>query len=156
LFITTPVVPSEKKIVVFDRVKREVVASWPLKEADKNYPMALDQEHRLLFVGCRAPARLLVLNAQSGASVTSIPIGGDVDDVFFDAQRHLLYLSCGEGFIDIFSQETVTSYKRVERVPTRKGARTSVFVPSLNTFILAVPKMEDKEAELRVYSIKNP
>ena len=146
-------VPNEKKIVVFDRAQRKEIASWPLKDAEKNYPMALDEQHHLLFVGCRAPARLLVLDARSGASVTAIPIGGDVDDVFFDAQRHLLYLSCGEGFIDVLSQESANRYKRVEQVPTRKGARTCVFVPSLNLLLLAVPRIENKDAELRVYSI---
>jgi hypothetical protein len=148
-------VPNEKKIVVFDRAQRKEIATWHLKEAEKNFPMALDEEHHLLFVGCRAPARLLVLDARSGATVTSIPIAGDVDDVFFDAQRHLLYLSCGEGFIDVLSQESANSYKCVEQIPTRKGARTCVFVPSLNLLLLAVPRIDNKDAELRVYSVES-
>jgi hypothetical protein len=149
-------VPNEKKIVVFDKTKREAVASWSLKDAEKNYPMALDEQHHLLFVGCRTPARLLVLDTQSGKVITMLTIGGDVDDVFFDAQRHLLYISCGEGFIDVFSQETPNSYRRVEQVPTRAGARTCVLVPSLNMLIVAVPRKGTEGAQLSVYSINNP
>jgi len=149
-------VPNEKKIVVFDKAKRETVASWSVKDADKNYPMALDEQHRLLFVGCRTPARLLVLDTGSGKVISTIPIAGDVDDVFFDAQRHLLYVSCGEGVIDVFSQETPNSYKRVERVPTRTGARTCVLVTSLNMLLVAVPQNGFEDAQLRVYSINNP
>jgi DNA-binding beta-propeller fold protein YncE len=149
-------VPNENKIVVFDKVKRETVASWPVKDAEKNYPMALDEQHHLLFVGCRTPARLLVLNSGTGKLISTIPIGGDVDDIFFDAQRHFLYVSCGEGVIDVFSQETPDSYKRVEQVSTRTGARTCVFVPSLNMLIVAVPRKGTEDAQLRIYSINNP
>jgi DNA-binding beta-propeller fold protein YncE len=149
-------VPNEKKIVVFDKTKQQTTASWPLKDAEKNYPMALDEQHHLLFVGCRTPARLLVLETESGKLISSIPIGGDVDDVFFDTQRHLLYISCGEGVIDVFSQVTPSTYKRVEQVPTRAGARTCILVPSLNMLLLAVPQKANEDAQLRVYSINNP
>jgi DNA-binding beta-propeller fold protein YncE len=148
-------VPNEKKIVVFDKAKRETVASWPVKDAEKNYPMALDEQHHLLFVGCRTPARLLVLDTGSGKVISTIPIGGDVDDVFFDARQHLLYVSCGEGVIDVFAQETPKTYKRVEQVSTRTGARTCVLVRSLNLLIVAVPRKGTEDAQLRVYSINS-
>ena len=149
-------VPNGRKIVVFDKTTRDTVASWTLKDAEKNYPLALDEQRHRLFIGCRAPARLLVLDATSGELLTTFPIGGDVDDIFFDSQRRRLYISCGEGFIEVLSQQTPNAYKRIEQAPTRAGARTSVFVPSLNMLIVAVPRSGDEEAQLRVYSIKSP
>jgi DNA-binding beta-propeller fold protein YncE len=147
-------VPNAKQIVVLDRSKQKTIETWPLKDAEKNYPMALDEKLGLIFVGCRAPARLLVLNALSGALVASILIDKDVDDIFFDAVRHHLYVSCGEGFIDIISQETPNEYKQIDRIPTRTGARTSLFVPSLDLYILAVPMIVKEEAQMQIYSVE--
>jgi hypothetical protein len=148
-------VPNEKKIVVFENRKQRSITSWPLKDADKNYPMTLDEQHHMLYVGCRAPARLLVIDMRTGKLVSTIPIGEDVDDVFYDVERHLLYISCGRGIINVFAQESQNTYKQVEQVQTRKGARTSVFVPSLNMLIVAAPKNGNEEAQLFVYTIKS-
>ena len=149
-------VPNERKIVKLDKAKGQTVASWSLKDAGKNFPMALGEQDHLLFVGCRAPERLLVLDTESGKIIAMPPVGGDVDDVFFDSQRHLLYMSCGEGFIEVLSQRTPSAYERIERVPTRAGARTCLFVPSLNMLIVAVPRSGKEEARLRVYSVNSP
>src|SRR6202012_680345 len=39
--------------------------SWKLNRAKDNVPLAFDAEHNVLFVGCRTPARLLVLDGTS-------------------------------------------------------------------------------------------
>ena len=50
--------------------------------------MALDEANHRLFVGCRLPSRLVVLNTDSGDVVAKIDISGDCDDVFYDSKRH--------------------------------------------------------------------
>jgi DNA-binding beta-propeller fold protein YncE len=146
-------VPNEKKVVLCDKEKLEPVGSWSLKDAEMNYPMAFDEQHHLLFVGCRTPACLLVLDTQSGHMIITIPIGGDVDDIFFDSRRQRLYVSCGEGWIDVLSEETPNTYKRIDHTPTKAGPRTSLFIPSLNMLLVAVPQSGNQVAQLRVYSI---
>jgi len=47
--------------------------------------MALDDANKRLFVGCRLPARLVVLDPTSGRIVDTLPTVGDTDDVFYDA-----------------------------------------------------------------------
>jgi hypothetical protein len=59
---------------------------------------------------------------------------GDADDVFVDAKRHRVYVSCGAGVIDIFDAH---SYERLARIPTVSGARTSLFVPELDRLFVA-------------------
>ena len=86
-----------------------VIATWPLREASDNYPMAFDEEHQRLLVGCRTPARLLVIDTdpsspKAGKAVAAIPISGDVDDIWIDAPAKRIYLSCGEGFVDVVEQ----------------------------------------------------
>jgi hypothetical protein len=73
---------------------------------------------------------------QTGKVVNELQICGDSDDVFFDAKRRRLYVSCGAGFIDVI--DASSAYKRIARIPTVPGARTSLFVPELDRFFLAV------------------
>lgn len=113
--------------------------------------MALDEANRRLFIGCRKPARLVVLDTGTGKPVTDLEISGDTDDLFYDAPRKRLYLSCGEGFIDVIDQRNADTYTRRERLPTRDGARTAFFSDERDVLYLAVPKRGGQDAEIRVY-----
>lgn len=97
---------------------------------------------------------MLVYDSQKGAIVASYPIGGDVDDIFYDAELHRLYASSGEGVVSVFSQESPDLYKRIGTVATRKGARTSLFVPGKGLFFVAAPRTANNDAQLRVYLLK--
>lgn len=144
-------VPKAKQVVVIDRQKRAVVAHWPITQAAANYPMALDEANQRLFIGCRGPARLLVLDTGTGKVVTQMECAGDTDDVFYDAKNKRVYVSGGEGFISVFAQLGADRYQPVARIPTAAGARTSLFVPALGRLYLAVPHRGNQAAEVRVY-----
>jgi hypothetical protein len=62
---------------------------------------------------------------------------GDADDVFFDARRERIYISCGGGEIAVFQREG-GNYRGLPAVTTESGARTSLFVPELDRLFLAV------------------
>lgn len=144
-------VPGAEQIAVIDREKCTAIAKWPMKDAKANYPMALDESRHRLFVGCRKPSRLVVLDTESGRSVSVQECSGDPDDVFFDAASKRLYLSCGEGFLDVFEQKDADHYARLTQIPTAVGARTSLFAPDLGLLFLAVPHRGEQKAELRVF-----
>jgi hypothetical protein len=59
--------------------------------------MALDERDGRLYVGCRLPARLVILDTNSGQVVAKLPIVGDTDDVFFDPTRQFIYVIGGDG-----------------------------------------------------------
>src|SRR6266566_3479237 len=77
--------PNARQVAVIDRGKGEVIATWKTDLAFGNFPMALDETNHRLFVGCRLPSKLIVLNTDSGDVVTKIDISGDPDDVFYDS-----------------------------------------------------------------------
>jgi hypothetical protein len=116
-----------------------------------NFPMALDGANGRLFVGCRQPARVVVFDTANGKPVADLAISGDTDDLFYDARLKRLYLSCGEGYIDVIGQLSADSYKLRERIPTRTGARTSFFSADLNEFYVALPLQGPHEAVIRVF-----
>ncbi len=151
-------VPGAGHVAVIDRVAAKVLSTWPVKDARANFPMAFDEPHQRLLVGCRAPARLLVLDTtpgpkDAGRVVASLEISGDVDDIFEDRARHRFLLSCGAGFVDVVAQHDADRYERVAQVPTAAGARTSLFVPATGTLYVAVPHRGEQGAEIREYAV---
>src|SRR5436309_1647472 len=125
-------------VEVVDLQTGRVITTWPVVSARSNFPMALDEANHRLFVGCRQPAKVLVYNTRNGTETASFDAVGDTDDLFYDAARQRLYVSGGEGFIDVF-QEKGNRFGRVAHLPTAPGARTSLFVPEQNRLYLAVP-----------------
>jgi DNA-binding beta-propeller fold protein YncE len=144
-------VPDAKQVAVIDREKKSVVAAWPMEKFQANFPMALDEANHRLFVGCRNPARLVVFDTGIGKPITDLEISGGTDDLFYDAKRQRLYLSCGEGFLDVIRRGPDDHYERMARQPTRGGARTCFYSPDLDRLYLAVPQRNGQDAEMCVY-----
>ncbi len=144
-------VPSAQGIVVVDRGSWKVTARWPVKEAKANFPMALDEEHHRLFVGCRRPAELLVIDTESGNVVAETVCSGDADDIFYDAVRKRIYVSGGEGSVTVIEQADADKYHVIDRIPTGTGARTSLFDPASACLYVAVPQRGEQRAHVLVY-----
>jgi DNA-binding beta-propeller fold protein YncE len=147
-------VPNARHVAVVDREQGKVIATWKTGAAGGNFPMTLDETDHRLFIGCRIPSKLVVLNTDSGEVVASIGISGDADDVFYDRKRHRIYAICGAGKIDIIEQTNPNTYKGVGKVDTVSGARTGLFVPDRDSLFVAVPHHGSQAAEIRCYQIK--
>ena len=78
---------------------------------------------------------------------------GDTDDVFYDQENGRVYVSAGEGFIDVIKQMDADHYQPISKMPTAAGARTSFFVPELHRLFLAVPSRAQQEPAIRVYEV---
>jgi len=144
-------IPTSQKITVVDREKRAATTAWPTAGATANFPMALDETHHRLFVGFRKPAKLAIFDTESGKVVTNMNSTENANDVFYDNSHQRIYISGGEGFLSIFQQDDVDHYRAMTKIPTAMGARTSLFVPELSRFYLAVPHRGTQRAEVRVY-----
>jgi len=116
--------------------------------------MALDEANHRLFVGCRLPSRLVVLDTESGKVVAKVDISGDSDDLFYDSKRHRIYVICGAGKIDIIDQTDPNTYTASTKVDTAEGARTGLFVPERDTLFVAVPHRGSQKAEIRAYRVE--
>jgi DNA-binding beta-propeller fold protein YncE len=147
-------VPDAGHIAVVDREKQTVIAKWPTADAKANFPMALDEQNHRLFIGCRKPARLLILDTETGKPVAAPDIIGDTDDLFYDAANRRIYISGGAGAITVVEQSTPDTYRAVSKIQTAPGARTSFFVPESATLYVAVPHRGSQQAELRVFKAR--
>jgi DNA-binding beta-propeller fold protein YncE len=144
-------VPDKKEIEVIDLVKRTVLARWPVTSAQNNFPMALDEAHRRLFVGCWMPPRLLVFDTETGKEVASGEIAGSTDDLFYDSRRGLVYVLTSQGFLEVFQQKDADHYERIARYPTPPRTQTGLFVPEWGKLFAAVQRQGEQSAEIRVY-----
>lgn len=145
-------VPTARHVAVIDLGEQAVAATWPLEDARRNYPMAFDASAQRLFVACREPAKLVVLDAQSGRKVLDLPLDGDADDIFLDAERRRIYVSCGAGFLDVLQQTDGDQYQLAGRMPTGVGARTSLFDPEMQRLFVAAPRHGGEDARICVFS----
>ncbi|PWU11846.1 MAG: hypothetical protein C5B50_22565 [Verrucomicrobia bacterium] len=146
--------PQGGGVAVVDRLARTVAQTWPLPGVSGNYPMALDEGASRLFVGCRKPPRLEVLDTKSGKVLSETEISGDTDDLFLDGKRKRIYVSCGEGSLDVLEQRDGDHWPRVAKVRTAPGARTSLFISELDLLCVAVPKSPKQGCEVRIFQAR--
>jgi DNA-binding beta-propeller fold protein YncE len=143
-------VPDAHKIVVVDLDSARALASWRAAHV-ANFPMALDQGSGIVGVVYRIPARLALIDAASGTAKADLPTCDDADDLYFDDKRRRIYVSCGSGAIDVF-QEAGGKYAASAHIQTRPGARTALFVPTLDRlFVAARAGSGARDAALPVY-----
>ena len=148
-------IPSPTQVVVIDTDKNEVVKSYPLKMAAANYALALDEPNHRLFIGCRKKPMVVVMDSETGAEIAGVGIPADTDDLFYDAKRKRIYVSCGEGYIAVIRQVDADHYELLDPVPTVKDARTCYFEPETGRLYLAVPRQPDKKGpEIWVYKAR--
>jgi DNA-binding beta-propeller fold protein YncE len=146
--------PKSRKVAVVDRTTRAVISTWGTGGALSNYPMALDEKDHRLFIVCRLPARLIVLDTKTGTVIEKLSVIGDSDDVFYDQARKRVYATGGEGGISVYQQQDSDHYKQIAKLTTVKGARTSFFSPDLNKLFVAARRDGSEPAAIRVYSVQ--
>lgn len=129
-------VPDAGQIAVVDLTTGRQAAAWRVPGLRANFPLAWDEASQVLAVVFRSPARLALLDSGNSAVREVQDTCGDADDVFFDSRRQRIYVSCGSGSVDVF-EAADGKHRLLARIPTRSGARTSLFVPELDRLLVA-------------------
>lgn len=126
-------------VAVVDLNTRKVIARWPVAPGGHPVGMAMDPATHRLFVGCRNPQMLVVMNADTGAVESSLPIGAGVDATRFDGG--LAFASAGDGTLAVAS-ENDGKWAVVQTVATPKGARTMGLDPTTHRIYLPTAELE--------------
>jgi len=142
-------VPDAREISVVD-VATGSTGSLATQGAGSNFPMAIDGDAHRFLVVFRSPPTLMALSSQDGHVVAQAETCGDADDVFVDRKRRRVYVSCGQGVVDVL-ELVEAGYRRLARVPTVSGARTSLFVPELDRLFVAVRAGSNEPAAIWVF-----
>ena len=143
-------VPDVRQVAVVDAQAGQQISTLDTAGARSNFPMAVDSDEHRLLVAFRSPAKLMIFATRTGELEGSFDICRDADDLFVDPRRRRVYVSCGEGVIDVLAQ-TGSGYDRIARVPTAAGARTSLFVPASDRLYLGVRATASEPAAIWVF-----
>jgi DNA-binding beta-propeller fold protein YncE len=123
------------QVIEYDAMKLTIKNKWPTPGCDAPVGMAMDKVNRRLYIGCRgkgatAPGALIVMNADNGKVVASMPIGIGVDGDVFDPSTGNVYAACRDsgdgksGATYIFHADSPDKISSVATVKTIYGART--------------------------------
>jgi hypothetical protein len=137
-------ITDKHEVAVVDRKAMQVITRWPIDVAAENSPMAYDEVHRRLFIVCRKPGALVVMDSDTGKIVANLPAAGRSDDIAFDAQKGRIYVPGGEGYISVFQQQSADQYQLLAKVTSEPGAKTCLLVPGLARYFLAVSPGDTK------------
>jgi DNA-binding beta-propeller fold protein YncE len=137
-------VTGRNELAVVDKRSLRVLQTWPIREAQQNAPIAFDEQHRRLFVITRKPGMLIVLNADTGATVASFKGPERCDQVIWDAANRRIYALGGQGYIGVFRENDPDHFEELARVPSAAGAKTGILVSELKRLYVAVSPGEGK------------
>ncbi len=144
---------AKNQVVVVDRVKREIVATWPLTMGTVNVAVALDEQRQRLFVGCRS-GQIVVFDTNTGKELQALPIAKGIDDLIYDPGSRRLY-AAANGVMDVYGQTDLDHYVSLGSVPTGPGAKTARLSPELNRLFVAAPQSPSKSAHIMIFEPAN-
>lgn len=141
--------PGAHQIAIAD-LAGGIVRRIPTGALAANFPMAIDSAAGRVLVAFRRPPMLAAYTIPNGRLAARLPICADADDLFVDAKRHRVYVSCGAGVVDVL-EPAADGYVRLAQVPTAPGARTSLFVPERDRLYVAVRARGDEPAAIWIF-----
>jgi DNA-binding beta-propeller fold protein YncE len=98
--------------------------------------LALDAKNHILFSFCHNPATCVILNADNGNILATLPIGQGVDAAEFNPNTLEAFSSQGDGTLTVIKEDSPTSFEVEQTVQTRAGARTSTLDKRTNQIYL--------------------
>jgi hypothetical protein len=142
-------------VEVIDRKTMTKLAEWPLKMAKENSPIAFDEPAHRLYLACRHPGMLVVMNSDNGKEIASLPGPLRADDMPFDASAHRLYMLGGEGYIAVYDVSKPDHPTLVSKVTSAPGAKTGMLLPAMHKLVVAASPGDSKAlAKILVYDVQ--
>jgi DNA-binding beta-propeller fold protein YncE len=117
-------VETKDEVAEFDGMKCEVLNRYSVAPVKAPAGLAMDRKNRRLFVTCHQPAKMVVLNADNGKVIDTLPIGNGTDAARFDEETGLALSSNGDGTLSVIKEEGADKFVALDPVKTERGART--------------------------------
>lgn len=87
--------------------------------------LALDTKNHVLFAFCRNPHTAVILNADDGKILATLPIGSGVDAGEFNPHTMEAFSSQRDGTLTVIKETNPTTFEVEQTVQTKPGAKTS-------------------------------
>ncbi|MBV9340917.1 MAG: YncE family protein [Acidobacteria bacterium] len=119
----------KSEVLAIDSRSLHVKSRWPIAPAGAPAPIAMDREHRRLFIAGREPPTLVVMNADDGKVIQSFPISQGADAEVYDSITGSIFVSTREGWVHIFHEDSPDHFSVAGKVKTEFGAKTMAYDP---------------------------
>ena len=134
------------QVAVVDTKTMKVLSKWPTTPGGSPVGMSMDTAKHRLFIGCRKPQKLIVMDANDGKLLADLPIGAGVDATKFDGD---IFASCADGTLTVARETTPGKFDVVQTVQTPRGAKTMGLDPATHTLYLPTAEMAPAEGQSR-------
>ena len=139
-------IEDKNELVAIDSQTLTIKARWPVAPAGGPTALAMDREHRCLFSAGRKPQMVVMLDADSGKVLQSMPISAGADAAVFENETGLLFVSTREGMVHIFHEDSPTKLSEVQTLKTEFGAKTMALDPKTHNLYLSTAEFSEPGA----------
>jgi len=117
-------IEDNNKIAVVDTKTMQVTGHYDLGDNKTPAGLAFDVKNQILFVECRNPAVSVIMNAQDGKIITTLPIGTGVDGAGFMPETMEAFSSQGDGTLTVIKEKSPSEFEVEQNVKTMPSAKT--------------------------------
>jgi YVTN family beta-propeller protein len=144
------------EVAVFDPKTLEIKHKFPITGGKTPTGLAYDKKNNRLFIGCRSKV-MVVMNAADGKVIGSFPIGTGVDWAEFDPDAKLVFISNGDGTLNVFRQKSADVYEDAGTVNTQNSAKTmafdhktkKIFLPAADVEMVIAPDTKKQTRKIK-------
>jgi DNA-binding beta-propeller fold protein YncE len=112
-------------VAVVDAATMKVKTTYGLNgKGGRNTGLALDAANGVLFVACRQPQAMVVLDAKDGHFIADFPVGRGCDGAVFNPDTNEVFSSYGDGTLTVIKENSPTSFAIEQTLKTLPGAKT--------------------------------
>jgi DNA-binding beta-propeller fold protein YncE len=86
--------------------------------------LAMDLKNQILFVSCRKPQTMVVMNAKDGKIIDALPLGAGTDGAVFNPKTMEAFSSQGDGTLTVIKENSPTGFVVEQTVTTPVRAKT--------------------------------
>jgi len=141
------------QVAVVDAKTLTVTAHYSL-EGKGGTPagLAFDVKHRILFVACRNPAAMVIMNADTGNILATLPIGNATDGAVFNPKTMEAFSSQSDGTLLIIKETSPTSFELEQTLTTQPSAKTLTLDSKTGHVFLIAAEFEPPPANVPALS----
>jgi DNA-binding beta-propeller fold protein YncE len=135
-------IENRNEIVHFDPKSLEIKHHWSIApQCDSPSGLAMDTKTRRLFPVCDNKV-MTVVDADSGAVITTVATGAGTDAAAFDPGTNLAFASNGQdGTLTVIKEESADKFTLMENAKTQRGARTMALDTKMHKIYLSDAEM---------------
>jgi len=147
-------IEDKAEVAGFDSKQLTVKSNWSLVEGKTPTGLTMDLAKRRLFSTCRNE-KMVVLDADSGKVLATLPIGKGTDACVFDAGPGLALSSNSDGTLTVVQEQAGGKFHVLANVPSQKGAKTMALDPKTHNVFLAAVEYTEAAAGKKAAAVPN-